>query len=86
MATNGLIVKDQCRKCGLGGAKKGHFGPVNNEKCVLFKYKLRKEKIKALLPDIQYLIDTKLDDFGEHTKYRAAFVDIKKLQLEGEKY
>jgi len=83
-ATNGLIVSNQCRKCGLGGAKRSHFGPVNNEKCVLVKYKLRKEKIKPIFPPVEYLRNADLLIVGrDETKMRSPFVSLDRFKLEG---
>ena len=81
--TNGFIVSDQCRKCGLGGAKKSHFGPVNNERCVLFKYKLRKEKIRPILPNRIFLKNVQKFSFeSDDTKFTSAFLQIKRIKIE----
>ena len=85
-ATNGLVVSNQCRKCGLGGAKRAHFGPVNNEQCVLVKFKLRKEKIKPILPPVRYFkseTSTPCQVGRDETKMRAVFVTLNQLKLEG---
>ena len=50
LATNGFEFIDQCRKCGLAGARKKHYGPAGTAACDKLKSELKRLGIKPLIP------------------------------------
>ena len=49
-ATNGFVFVDQCRKCGLAGVARKHYGPRGAVDCEKQKLELKELGIKPLIP------------------------------------
>ena len=72
-ATNGFVFIDQCRKCGLAGAARKHYGPRGALDCEKQKLELKALGIKPLIPwTIQALTRERISTHTQVERTRKA--------------